>query len=716
MKHERVKYKVINHDINQSIWLEHDPKGWDNSERTLKREKTFGMMTELSKNLVFVKDGADFYKQGYAFKRGEANFTLEEYRFHPKTSHPYLHSTGTHDFSKFKRNRLEAKAPFKSGGLNALIKSKIREKFELERLESINGKVIDPINKKLVSLTSRDILLVSKLETNEQDSKSESFRMNFSDGNHRTGSLGIPTEVTVNSDEHLGYVIKDASFTTTPDTGETTSMFYYNNDVTKVLEIKIKVYCNVKSIKVDDLSNEFLKVDLARFNGGNTPTLLNRTTLYDVNMSTINNHVIDFEYSESITLLPGESLSLQWYGGGNFGNGFPIPNDGDLKVDFEETKASIDIVENSKREDSQTYAYLMNDIGEKLMQIITGEKGRFYSEYLTSGEFSKLALTSGFWIRQFYEKNMQISLDEFLKTLNAICNTSHHIEIINGKETLVVEEMKFYFQPSVAIILDQQVTDLEYENASEFCHSTLEFGYDDTGEYEEAMGLDEPNIKTGFTTPLNRVETKYSKISKSKAGNYPKEFARRKLKKDYPTTDSTYDKWLFLLDLKEGLGLALEERTWEDDFEEAPTGIYSPNTATNLRLSPSQIEKRHQWFYGTGVLNHQDDKIRYSNTGGNNLLSTKEIGKAARSEKDDINISDLDKARFAPEWATFKHPLRYDVLEQINGKTNVNGRDIPNVYFRVEFIDDEGNKKTGYLFQESQKEKNLGEFKLLISN
>lgn len=718
MNYDRVKYKSVNNDTNKDIVLEHAPKNWDNSERTIKREKTHGVVTELSKNLEFVKEGAEFLREAYIYKGGEADVILYEYRYHPQTSHPYLYSTGTFDFSKYQSNKLEVKVPFKTGGLNALIKSQEKEQFELERLESINGKTIDAIDKKTVALTSRKILLVSKLETNTNDTISKAFRMKFDAGN-RTGALGIPLDITVNSDSKLGSILRDTSFTTTPNNGSSLMTYYFNNDLTKTLKHTINLYCVVKRIKIEDLDGGFLRVDLVRYNNGTDLDLVSRTTLYNVPFSQINNHVINITYNEDIVLNAGESLALQWYGGGDFGGTLP-GDDGYLEVDFEQTTASIDIVEDSEREDSQTLAVYMHDIGEKLMQIITGEKGCFYSEFLgridlgykEDGEFSRLALTLGFWIRQFYDKNMQISISDFLETLNTICNTGHYIGILNGKETLIVEDLKFFFQNATVIILDEEVTDYEEENASDFCHSNLEFGYKDGGDYEEAMGLDEYNIKTGFTTPLKRVETKYSKISPSRADAYAKEFARRKLKIDYPEEDTRYDKDLHLLDLKEGIGTTLEERTWEDDFEQEPKGVYSPETATNLRLTPSQIEKRHQWLYGTGVIKHQDEKIRYSNTEGNNQLITKESGLPERKERDDIEIKNLERALFEPKYVKFKHPISYEINQKLQGQTEVNGRLIPNVYFKVQYKY-QGKNQTGYFMQFTQKQRNLGEFKLI---
>src|SRR5690606_22163188 len=107
--------------------------------------------------------------------------------------------------------------------------------------------------------------------------------------------------------------------------------------------------------------------------------------------------------------------------------------DGDLQLDFSETVSTVNITENSYRAPSQTYAVLMHEIGDKLMQIITGEQNRFYSEffgrkdlgYAEDGEYSKVGISLGFWIRQFYEKNMEISLEEYLNICNTVFNTGY---------------------------------------------------------------------------------------------------------------------------------------------------------------------------------------------------------------------------------------------------------------------------------------------------
>lgn len=736
MSYQRVKYKLINHDTNTSIWLEHDPINSDTSDKTLKREKTFGMMTELSKSLVFVKDGADFMKQAYAFKDIEANVELQEYKYHPKTSHPYLHSTGTHDFSEYKANKTEVKVPFKSGGLNALLKSQLREKFEIERLESIKGDVIDEVEKKLVALTSRKIFLISQFNVKESNNEVKSS-VESNAGGTRGETVGIPVQPFSKSHEQAQFVIPNSNGSESK--GISTMMFFLDADRQRALNLNLSVSFDAFVQQHENVQWARYKICLTTYQNGSNFDLKDRIVLSDLSdNSEYPNQLFgdDYDYplpqftvpmsasyDGTIVLEQGESLALECF----LKSDMYVDNNAGVRVYAQNIVSSLVIEEDSFFDDSQTEAVLFKDIGEKLMQIITGDKNRYYSEYFTNGDFSKLALTLGFWIRKFYYEivieddietskyAMELSLDNFLNTSNVLCNTGYSIEIMNGVETLIHENLEYFFQDAIAIDLPNQVTDLEYKSAKEFCNSSTLFGYKKGGEYDEAMGLDEYNVRSGFTLPITRVDTTYKKESDARGDAYAQEFARRKPKENYPTTDTAYDKDLHLLDLKDGLGLALEERVWQDDFEEAPKNVYSPETATNLRLTPSQIEKRHQWFYGNCLFKQQDEKVRYANGDGNKSLITKEIGGTARGEKDNLDISALAKPKFIPLWAEFEHPVDYYVNEQLNGKTNVNGRDIPNVYFKVQFIDDKGKKQRGYLFEQKKKAADLGKFKLLMA-
>jgi len=143
-----------------------DPINWDNSEKTLKRSpKTFGVVTELSKDLEFVKESKAFLDTAYLIKGIEASVSMEEYRNYPDKDGDYLHSTGVFDFSQYKTSKIKTKVPFKTGGLNAQIKAQFKEKLELERLESITGAAIDELSKIDFNLSARQILRLSELKS-----------------------------------------------------------------------------------------------------------------------------------------------------------------------------------------------------------------------------------------------------------------------------------------------------------------------------------------------------------------------------------------------------------------------------------------------------------------------------------------------------------------------------------------------------------------------
>ncbi|MGR3176446.1 MAG: hypothetical protein ACUZ8E_00120, partial [Candidatus Anammoxibacter sp.] len=388
--------------------------------------------------------------------------------------------------------------------------------------------------------------------------------------------------------------------------------------------------------------------------------------------------------------------------------------------------STITITENRQRENIQTKTVLIRDAWEKLMQIITGKKGRFVSEFYSSGEFALTGLSLGLWIRQFNDKNIEMSFDDLQKTSNVIHNTGFNVEIINDKECLVVEDLKHFFQEATVIILSDEISNVEEpdeinnveeEPAELFYHSSLEFGYkkpDGDNLYEEAMGLNEHNTRSGFVNNLTSTDKKYSKISPDRADGNGKEFARRRLKLNFPEEDTRYDKDKHILDLKTGFGQVLEERTWTDDFETAPTGIFSPDTATGLRLTPARIKKRHEWFFSSILQKHQTESIRFSNNLNNSKLVTKKTGETAIAENGDVLNSDMEKARFKSEFISFEHRITFDINEQIYGKTEVNGRMIPNFYFRVQYKHHD-KLRLGYLFQVTEQGAEIGKFKLLKS-
>lgn len=717
MNFPRVEYKIINRDNGSSIVLNDTspngtfyapPIGWEDSDATIKRSmETFGAFTITSQELEFVNEGADFLRLAYNSKRTEANVDLEEYRFNPNTDVKFLRNVFTFDFSEYNGSENKVSIPFKTGGLNALIKSKRRDKYQLQRETSLNGASINPVPTNAVALVSHVIELVTELETQEADSLTESFRMNFGSGNYREGHVGIPLTINFESDDMITNQFKN-QFEGSLTQGLSTMVFYLNNDIQKELKIKFDLTFTGIYRTVSDLSsNAFFKVILETYENGTDLDIVTskRRTLFEV---LGDSNIVEYffqettttiSFDETITLEEGESLSLQWYGGANFGGTF---DSGRFDVDFRDVTCKMNIDEDSVRPNSQTKAIINKDIGEQLLKIFTGEEGRYESDFFTNGDFKLSALTSGFWIRRFFEKNIELSWQQFIDHSKSLFNMGYTIEKIDNFEKVIHEPIDYFFQKFVSVEIPFQVSEVNRYPYTEGTYSSIAMGYKKpSGDnlYEEVQGTDEPNIRNTYNTPISRVENEYNQTSDFRADTTGKEFARRQLKESDPSKDSRYDNSIFALDLKKTDGDFLTERTYLDDFESLPSGVFSPRTITGLRFTPLNNLLRHGSFIRSFTNLFKSESITFNSSVGNENLTTHPNGGVQRSENDPVKITDLDFPLFENEVIEFKSKVDFYINEQLYGKTRVGDRLVQNFFGKIRFINEFGEKEDGYILE-----------------
>jgi hypothetical protein len=168
------------------------------------------------------------------------------------------------------------------------------------------------------------------------------------------------------------------------------------------------------------------------------------------------------------------------------------------------------------------------------------------------------------------------------------------------------------------------------------------------------------------------------------------------------------------MDLKRGVTSIFEQRLWQDDFEKEPTGVFSPSTAQNLRLSPFNTLLRHGWVIATGLIKYPSDYVRYGSSIANSNLSTQLIGGVEYAENGNIQNQALESARYKPEFVEFEHEVSFDLLQQVQGKTVVLGEEIPNFHGLVAFRNENGQIEKGFL--QNLKPNNTGKWKLLKYN
>lgn len=712
MAYQKREYKLVNIDNGRSITLNskdtyNEPKGWDESEYTIKKStKNFSITTELSKSLQFTGAGARFLLDAYNSKGVEANVKFYEYRFNPDTDAPYIFTIADFDFSEIQITKTTVKIPFTTGGLNSLLKSKLKDKFELTRTESITGQDIGELQTSEFAVINRPIFLDSKASTSDADKEAVNVTLNtFEDSK----TIGLPTSVIYDSDDRFVSALPN-QIDDTPLTGLSATCFYYNNDIDKFFDLTIYIseFVTINSINNTDL----IALDLVVYENGANLDVKQRIRLKEylnVNTTTITEQINVSYISNDFELKQGESLSVQWY--------INAPDDlticvlSQKSIDFK-----VQITEYSVRNDlpRRSKCIINNDAGRRMMQIINNDPDTYYSDFFSNSDFKLTGLTSGKWIRGFLDSSITFSFKDWLDNCNSLFNMGYNIEIVNGKETLVHEPLKHFFRPETKIVILQQVSNVKRSVAKEFVFNTIRSGYKKpSGDnlYEEVNGLNEFNTSNEYITPITRVIQEYDIESPFRADSEGKELTVRKSIKLFPTEDYRTDKTIFNLDLKNIGTNVYEERVWQDDYEEEPTGIFSPETATGLRFTPFRNMERHFWFIKNALTKFNDKYIRYSSTRGNSDLSTKKTGEDVKKENGDYKINSLENAIFVNEWIEFEYPVNYDLITQVRGYTEVNGRRIPNLYFKVEFVNEFNNKEYGYLFE--LKPNKEGKWKLL---
>ena len=735
---DRVKYVLFCEQLGYEIVII-EPIGWNNDDKEFARNTDYdGIVAKFSNSLKFIGDGAEYINLAFSLYDVMANIKLTKYERHPKTDKWTRSYWGFLDLMTRKVEDKQVSVKFNSGGLQEDIKSREDESVEVDRVTTISGLSIDPIVERDLSLTGRRIFLKSKWEVKDPKDKKTVFLTNYSNGNTRGSTYPVPMTFVYQSHENAsqpieGTRIGDNSWDRT-GIGETGNMFFLVSDSDRSLNIKLNLSFNVKITQFDDVNHFKFYVRLATYKNESDFILKENRFLLERNtFSTVNLQTFNIVFNDTIEVLQGESLALCFDQNADLGGNF---SRGHLDLIIKDIVCSLEVNEDSHFDPSIAKCYLAHDLLNQLTTICANKNKVFYSDYFgrtdlgytENGPGAYVAMTHGFAVRGFTKlpipdpdngvenlyKPMTTSLRDAFVSLKAVLNVGVGIEELNGKERVRVEEMSFFYNNNVTIKLPNQVKNVKRSTATDYYWPSIEVGYESGYENEEAQGLDEPNGKSNFTTFINKGKNTFSQLSKYIGGMYAMEFTRRKPQSKFPTEDTKHDNDLFLVDLKPSYGSLFEQRKWQDDLEKEPTGIFSPETATNLRFSPFNMLLRHGWVLASSLTKFATEKIRYGSSTANSQLKTQLIGGNEYAENGDVINSEIGKARFKSEWIEFEHECTFDIMQQVQGTTKINGKEIQNFYGTVQFLNEYNKIEKGFLFNLKPNDK--GQWKLLKSN
>jgi hypothetical protein len=743
---DRVRYTLKSKNLDPLIVTE--PIGWAEDDKEYSRHEQYhGIIAKFSNSLKFIDSGADYIQLVLDLYGINEQVELIREEKHPQTDVWTLTYSGYLDLSTWSMEKNQVSVKFNSGGLEQLLKSRESEKVEVDRLTTIDGKTIPELNTIDVELEGRRIFLKTKYNVSNSENAITTF--NETRGQTRGSTYTVPLTFVSRSHENAHEPIAGTSIGNDSwdrsGNGDTGMMFFLVSERDRTLRIKFTLtfstrfkpsqppFYSSESSGFDDINFFRFWCRLAQYKNGSNYNIKQNRMLYSTDSySALDGNTFTLDFDQMVPVSSGDSLALQFDQNMDGRNG----HDAYLIIEITNIKCDLTIEEDSFHEKTTTKAILAHELAYRLLTIATNERNGFYSDFLgrtnlgypVNGKGAYTGFTHGFWVREFYKspeptevqpktenlfKPLTTSFKDFAESMAAVWNIGIGIEKAGFKERVRLEELSYFYNGNVTIRLPKQVKNVKRTIAADKYYSALEIGFKEGGDYEEACGLDEYNAKSTFTTVINRVKNTYSKISEYRADSYGLEFARRKKKSLNDTEDTPYDNSVFFLDLKEFIPGLFKQRIWQDDFEPVPTGVFSPETATNLRFSPVNCMLRHSWWFSGGFKKYASDYVRYGSSTANSQLKTKFIGGIEYAENGNIINSELKTARFVPEEIEFEHICDFEIMQQINGTSIILGKKIQNFYGLVEFKNERNEIEKGFLM--NLKPNGRGNWKILKS-
>lgn len=707
MFYDRKKYTLYHAD-NEGVEVE-EPLEWETDDRSFVRNKELhGIAINITDELTFIGDGKDYLSSILEDYGVNTDVRLLAEIRDTQTDEWRTNYDAYVDFETYSESDTEFKVKFDADPLLVRFKSKLKAKVELERLTDLKGDSIPPARIDTIYLDGRDILLTNKLTQNG------SVDLRVSDNREKV----VPLTIEEVGDKGAGIVNVQSPIVgvnrhgrTDVNNGYIEELFYGINDtgepVTLNLNFSIK-HSNYLIIEGTVTNIEF-KIRVVIYSGNVNPLTYQREVLVgDLFNDSPDNFPKRFnitQYSE-ITLAVNESCTLEYYmkvtGTGYAGLTvaylYSCPDDyngiggylfGDDRVcsfinEVEEWEPSYNILGLTIQEDSQRHGstspmFTIFNFAKRLNDIILGED--FRSEilaeenidgYVEAGELSEISLLHGMWARGLSNgadgyKPISTSLSDFFQSLNTIRPIG--VDVYNNQMT--IEGKEYFYQKHVSIELGE-VTDFITSFDIKDHNSLITVGYEKSGGYEEDSGLDEYNRETQYSTILDKNTNELKLISKYRADMYGLESVRR----DNPDVgrdvdldkDSKFDDHIWFLDTNRVSGQSnLELSGWQKRFSQAPDGVYSPETATNIWLSPINILLRHGAWLKSPLLKYLDSWVRFTFSEGNSELITKLIGGNEYTQNIGIPVKDFERSENKAKIGKFKAPVTW---EQLNGFTN----------------------------------------------
>lgn len=570
-----------------------------------------------------------------------------------------------------------AKTKAVEGGLKKLIDARKDDEIDLKTTVDSFGNPIPALQTENILLEPRQIFLRSVL------SVEDGVEIGVLASGDNLNARSIPFQVEINSDQgNIDYVLGDQLSAASGNYADLSADKIGNCFMTSIDTDK-KIYLNgkVKVTLIDGGIFGNMQMDVVIYEGGNDFTYNDsrRRSLVAPKPVTLGN-TMEFTFTDfEIDLLQGDSVAI----------GMLSTENG---IRYEVSETEITITEDSLFPATNCKCLTYKQVINRLLYIITGTDDLLVSDLLTSGQLANDLLTNGFYIREFpdiinegtdEERNIQfnVSLQQVFDHIEALLPKTWWVENVGSQEKLFLEPYSYTQRNDVTIKFGEEddsgrtiyveASDIKRKAEGKLFFGKIELGSEKGGDdYEEVEGLRSINGKATYATINKNSEEVYSKLSPFRLSDVDVELPRRKPYILYPEEDTRYDSDIMCIRAKK-TGNQYYLKRWQDTFSQVPTGLYRPDSAYNLDISPAQLLiYSHSSNIATAVYHYPNEKIIFSSSNCNSAYSSKRIGEDLIKEDQPIPNSRLDVPTIKPVTIECTAQITQAIEDKITGKTN----------------------------------------------
>jgi len=661
-----------------------EPINYEDGNRNIyeRDDESKGFLTAKSNELEFYGAAVDalkrqIYTKGIVEdilleKKIKSNDRLDELW---RTTQPIFLDLKELKFEDKKGGGALAKTKAIEGGLKKIIDARISDEYDLKSTLDADGNQIEPLQTENILLEAREIFLRS--EAIVEDGKEIRAAVT---GGDNLNAISVPFVFDINSDQDNILSLRGTSKLNAANNdfarlqpGNQNNVTFYRVSANKQLTLNGRVRFSLPINDIPTGRNE-LAIVIYDFDFN----VVSQRKLMDFNPLGNNTWTYDF-VDEKVDVPVGHSMTIALLSDTN----------DDIKYNFTDTYMTFE--EDSFFPPSQCKALTYKQALNRVLYIITGENNLVDSELLENGLLSSDLITNGYYIRNFpdivnegtdEERRIQfnVSLENILNHIEALLPKAWWIEKKGNKEYFRLEKYSYTQQNNITIpfgekdsngnVIYIEASDIKREVLGDNFYSIIETGSEKGGDdYEEINGLRSINGKATFSTINNNNDSKYSKLSPFRLGDVDVEIPRRKPYSLLPEQDTRYDSDIMCIRCKK-INNEYVIKKWQDVYEEVPTGIYRPNSAYNLDITPARLLLEHSANINSALYHYPNGKLVFASSNCNSSFKSKKPNENVLDEGGTIAHNRLKKPTIRPFTLECKAPVTQELEDVITGETN----------------------------------------------